>query len=135
MPVNVILNRCAYCGGAAGVYGSSGLYYARCTQCSKYGQYDFLGRTAAGAAEEWNVSNNQKSVMLRAELSDLGERRAKYEYEIDGHKVSLTQAGKKIGVAAERIRQVFINAKITEGTLQYRNIRISRFLRQTTKKE
>lgn len=127
------LNPCAYCGGAAVINSGSGLYYARCTQCSKYGQYDFLGRNARTAAEQWNSVNNLKRVLFRAGLSDLGVGRAKYVYEIDGRQVSLTDAGKQLGIAGETIRQIFIKAKISEGTLLYRDVQISRFLRQKPK--
>lgn len=128
------MKKCCYCGADAIIHAEAGLYYARCSKCNEHGLYTFLGKTARSATEQWNAANSEKRVVFRTNLSALTADRSIYTYEINGAEMrSLAEAGKKIGVASETIRQVFIKHKIAEGTVVYHDVRISRFLKQKNK--
>lgn len=55
---------CKHCNAPGQVTKVDDLYYARCSQCTKWGPYEFLGATRKTAIAQWNLFN-QKYITKR----------------------------------------------------------------------
>lgn len=131
------LNPCAHCGAEGAIYPSgSGLYYARCTKCDKYFPYDFLGRTAKLAAEQWNAINTTVRQNFHERCREASAKVTPYEYVVNGVTYPmLNQAAAIAGVRSSAITGAFNRNGIAVGTVRVGGVNIQRVFKnnKTTK--
>lgn len=53
--------KCKRCGALPYVTKIEGCFYAKCSKCTKWGLYEFLGITPKAAIRNWNESNKRIS--------------------------------------------------------------------------
>lgn len=59
--------KCKFCNAPGHVVQVDDLYYARCTQCTKWGPYEFLGSTRKTAIAQWNLFNRKEITKRNAD--------------------------------------------------------------------